>query len=203
MSGKGRSDFVSRRMFSTRMLSSPLSVRNTFPVVPMMSPRSQLLISALSSSGNSFMFRYNCICPVMSWITRKGPRWRMMRPATQASTAISARPSLSLSPYAAWISAAKSAGRKSFGKALRFCRMASSFTRRCAISRFSSAASAPVAVLCSLSVITSSDSTLVSGYRPIFRLASMKRSRPPSSTAWVLLVSTFVRRSLIRESSRT
>ncbi len=37
------------------------------------------------------------------------------------------------------------------------------------------------------------------GYAPALRLASMKRSRSPSSTAWVLPTSTPVRRSLMRD----
>ncbi|MNQ50011.1 hypothetical protein D3C85_639370 [compost metagenome] len=40
-------------------------------------------------------------------------------------------------------------------------------------------------------------------YRPDFRLASINLSKSPSSTDWVLRVSTPVRRSLIRESSST
>src|SRR5690606_32460874 len=40
-------------------------------------------------------------------------------------------------------------------------------------------------------------------YKPIFRLASMKRSRSPSSTAPVFEVSMSVRRSLIRDWSST
>ena len=39
--------------------------------------------------------------------------------------------------------------------------------------------------------------------RPLFRLASMKGSRSPSSTAWVLPVSTPVRKSLMRDWSST
>jgi len=40
-------------------------------------------------------------------------------------------------------------------------------------------------------------------YTPCLRLAPMKSSRSPSSTAFVLLISTFVRRSLIRLLSST
>jgi hypothetical protein len=40
-------------------------------------------------------------------------------------------------------------------------------------------------------------------YTPCLRLAPMKSSRSPSSTAFVLLISTFVRRSLMRLLSST
>nr|VFJ48614.1 MAG: hypothetical protein BECKDK2373C_GA0170839_102223 [Candidatus Kentron sp. DK] len=40
-------------------------------------------------------------------------------------------------------------------------------------------------------------------YTPCFKLASMNLSRSPSSTAWVLPISTPVRRSLIRDWSNT
>jgi hypothetical protein len=40
-------------------------------------------------------------------------------------------------------------------------------------------------------------------YTPCLRLAPMKSSRSPSSTAFVLLISTFVRKSLMRLLSST
>ncbi len=84
--------------------------------------------------------------------------------------------------------------RKSLGKALRCARSSVSLPRRSAMSLFSSWA---VFAACSCSLI------VILAYSPLFSEASINWSMSPSSTAWVLLVSTPVRRSLIRDWSST
>ena len=132
---------------------------------------------------------------------RNAPRLRIRRPATAKTSCFSSRSSLLIASKSCCSASASAVRRKSLGNG---CTPASrndaSFDRRSAINLFSSAGSAPPASVNSESLIRL---FLRFHHNPFLRDASINLSKSPSKTAWVLRVSTCVRRSLIRASSKT
>ena len=185
-SGSGRSDFDEQPHARTLTDSSPVLVLNSVPVAPTMSPRSQCLKASCASAPTSSMSRRaGCgrSCPGASRSTPCPSRASASCGRRRRREPASARAPRSPSRRSARAGRrrARRGGSRS-GTPGRAARSAASLARRSAMIWFSSCGGDPAeARLCSSRSLSSRHR-----HTPCFRLAAMKSSRSPSSTACVL-----------------
>ncbi len=147
LSGMGRRLLVSRRILVALIDSSPVLVFISVPSAPMMSPRSHFLKSSYTASPTVSRVMYSWMRPVASCTVAKLAlpitRLSIMRPPTLTVTGLACSASVSSALYCAARAAARCWGLKSLGKAATpwawaCSRMVFSFSRRSAMSLFSS-----------------------------------------------------------------